>query len=460
MRLITEKNRRWWLLWPVSTAIGLVLFDGPVVGVALETIQSELGLSETSGHWVVNAYLLSFACFVAVCGKIADQIGLLKVFLFGLAVFAAASVIAGFAGNGFLLIAARAVQGIGGAILFPLSVAMTTVTFPKNQRGMALGLGAVIATVFMTAAPFIGGVLTEFLSWRWIFWVTPPIAIAIAVFTIAAWRDAERPPPAPIDWTGLLLLASGMFCVVFALMEADRWGWDTPAILLLFLSGAILLIGFVLVERHKTDPLIEVELFTKTQFAASNLVMIAGSYAKMPIIVFAALYAQQELGLDAFWAGVLIMVSAIPEPFAAPLSGYLADRIPPARLIYLGLGILFVCMLVITAAVFWNNIYILTAGLFIGGFAFPTMFLPAQVVVMEALPEQKHGMGGSISMTAQSIGGTVSIAVSSAALSGSGDYPSVFAITAGLTVLVYLFCLYGFRTPSPMPPGSGGSGKN
>ncbi|MTI44917.1 EmrB/QacA subfamily drug resistance transporter [Roseibium hamelinense] len=443
MPIITENNRRWWLLAAVSCVLGLVLLDETAVGVALPTIQKDLSLSATVGHWVVNAYLLSFACFVAVSGRLADQFGILRMFRIGLAIFATFSVLGGLAPTGSALIAARALQGVGAAVIFPLFVAMTTMTFPREQRGTALGLGGAVGTVFLASGPFVGGMLTDLVSWRLIFWVNPPIVLAIAIVSALSWRDVSRPPRTPIDWTGLVLIASGMFCLVFSLMEAEDWGWDNPFIICSLLLGAALLAGFVWVELHQKTPLIEVDLFQNRMFATSNLVMFYAQYAKMPIFVFAALYAQQVLGFSPLGAGMLIMLSAVLQPFIAPLCGSLTDRMHPSKLVYFGLLGMLVCMILLSAGVIWSSLVLFGAALLIAGIAFPFLFIPTQTVIMASLPDHKHGQGGGITMTAQMIGGTISIAVSSALFALGNDFSLVFIATGALTGVVLIVCLFG-----------------
>ena len=360
--MISEETRKWWVLGAVSCLLGLILLDETVVGVALPTIQKDFGLSTTGGHWVVNAYLLSFACLVAIGGKLADMFGILKVFLIGLAIFACSSILASVSPNGGILITARALQGIGAAICFPLFVAMTTITFPKEQRGTALGICGAVGTIFLAAGPFVGGLLTEIGSWRWIFAINPPFVLGIAVVSLLAWRDVPRPPRAAIDWLGLALLASSLFCLVFALMEADDWGWTSPTIVTLLILGLALLGAFIWAEVREDAPLIEVGLFLNKSFAASNLTMFIAQFAKMPIFVFVALYAQEALGLGPLGAGMLVMLSAILQPIVATVCGRMTDRMRPANLIYFGQVTLFVCLVWLCVTAPLKDPYSLCAG--------------------------------------------------------------------------------------------------
>ncbi len=447
-RVISEETRKWWVLGAVSCLLGLILLDETVVGVALPTIQKDFGLSTTGGHWVVNAYLLSFACLVAIGGKLADMFGILRVFLIGLAIFACSSILASVSPNGGILITARALQGIGAAICFPLFVAMTTITFPKEQRGTALGICGAVGTIFLAAGPFVGGLLTEIGSWRWIFAINPPFVLGIAVVSLLAWRDVPRPPRAAIDWLGLALLASSLFCLVFALMEADDWGWTSPTIVTLLILGLALLGAFIWAEVREDAPLIEVGLFLNKSFAASNLTMFIAQFAKMPIFVFVALYAQEALGLGPLGAGMLVMLSAILQPIVATVCGRMTDRMRPANLIYFGQVTLFVCLVWLCVTAPLKDPYIFAPGLLLAGIAFPFMFVPSQTAIMATLPEHKHGEGGGISISCQMIGGTVGLAVSSAVFLLDG-YQLVFGTAALAVGVVFLYSLYCFRERPP-----------
>jgi len=445
MPLISETTRKWWLLGAVSCLLGLILLDETVVGVALPTIQKDFGLSVTGGHWVINAYLLSFACLVAIGGKLADMFGILWVFLTGLAIFACCSILAGLSPSGSVLIAARALQGVGAAICFPLFVAITTITFPKEQRGTALGICGAVGTIFMAAGPFVGGFLTEIGSWRWIFGINPPFVLGVAVVSWLAWRDVPRPPRAVVDWLGLLLLAAALFCLVFALMEADDLGWGNPVIVSLLVLGIALLAGFVVVEIRKAEPLIEVDLFLNKRFAASNLTMFLAQFVKMPIFVFVALYAQDVVGVSPLRAGELVMLSAILQPFTAGICGRLTDRMQPANLIYFGQIAIFVSLVWLAVAEPMKELLLLAPALLLAGVAFPFLFVPSQTVIMESLPEYKHGQGGGISISCQMIGGTVGLAVSSAVFAFADGYQAVFATAALAVALVFLSTVYAFR---------------
>ncbi|MES0881267.1 MFS transporter [Roseibium sp. SCP14] len=444
MLFANETSRRWWLLGAVSCVLGLVLLDETVVGIALPTIQETFGLSDSAGHWVVNAYLLSFACLVAVGGKLADLFGMLRVFLIGLTLFALCSIACGFAPTGEILIVARALQGVGAAIIFPIFLAMITMTFPKDVRGGALATSSAVGTIFLALGPLVGGLFTDLLSWRWIFWINPFVAVAVGVIVTITWRDVDRPRGERIDWLGLVLIASGMCFAIFALMEADSWGWNSPVIWTCLIAGVALLGLFFRVESRLDVPLIEVRLFSSPVFTASNLTLFMTQYAKMPLFVFVALYAQTELKLTPLWAGVLVMLAPVLTPPASAFCGRIADRTPKRRLVTCGLTLLLVSSIWLLVTEPMKNALLFAPGLVIAGLSFPFLFTPTRAAIAEALPECKHGQGGGIAMTSQIIGGTVGLAASSAAYA-LGGYQAVFALTAFLTAAVMAHAMFAFR---------------
>ncbi|MTH95290.1 MFS transporter, partial [Roseibium sp. RKSG952] len=282
-------------------------------------------------------------------------------------------------------------------------------------------------------------------SWRWIFWINPPIVVLIATISIVTWRDVERPPRTAIDWLGLVLIAAGMFAVVFALMEAGALGWGNPVILGLFALGLALIYLFARLELAIPHPLIEVSLFKDLVVTACNLVSFLTQYSKMQLYIFAALYAQRELGFTAFEAGIIVFMAALLQPVISPVSGRFADRLPPRKLIFFGLSTMTISMLLLTTSVLLGNIYVLGGGLLIAGAAIPFLFIAPRMRVVSALPAYKHGEASSVIMAAQMIGGTVGLAVSSAVYAASGAFAPIFAVSALLGFLVLVFCLLAFR---------------
>jgi len=444
MHLISEHNRKWWLLGAISCVLGIVLLDETVVGVALPTIQKALKLSNTEAHWVVNAYLLTFAAFVAIGGRLADLFGTLRVFLTGLTIFSLCSLVCGFAPSGAILIAARAAQGLGAAIIFPLYVAMIGMTFPKELRGFGLAVGGAVGTTFLALGPLTGGLLTELVSWRWIFWINPLIAIGVGAIVAMTWRDIERPAGQRIDWIGLLLIATGMFCVVFALMEANNWGWDNPRGLGCLVAGFALLVLFCRVELSRPTPLIEVQLFGDIVFTSSNLTILMAQYSKIILFVFIALYAQTELGLGPLQAGALVMLSPILQPPAALICGRMTKKMSYKSLVLIGITGLSVCLIWLTVVASSKNLLLIACILPLSGAAFPFVMIPTRAAILAMLPEHKHGQGGGVSMTSQIAGGTIGLAISSAVFP-FGGYQVVFGVAAALFVALLGFTLLAFR---------------
>lgn len=443
--MVNEPARKWWLLVAVSCVLGLVLLDETVVGVALPTMAEDLKLTSIQSHWVVNSYLLVFACLVAAGGKLGDQYGMLPAFLAGLAVFGLCSVAAGFAGSGSVLISARALQGLGAAIVFPLYLAMITMTFPTEQRGFALGISGAIGTMFLSAGPLVGGLLTEHLSWRWIFWINPPIVIVIASVTALVWRDVPRRKSPPVDWPGLTLIASGMLGLVFGLMQSAVWGLSSPTVFLPLVAGIVLLMVFVRQELRRSAPLIEVDLFRNPAFAASSAATFMAQYAKMPIFIFAAMYAQEVLHLSPAMAGALVMLSAVPQVVLAPVCGRLVNRHSLGKLLVAGLmgtGTALAWMALTSPSA---NVWLFAPGLLIAGIAFPFQFVPARAAIMASLPPSKHGQGGGITMTSQMLGGTFGLAVSSLLFLTHEAFLAVFGAASLLLFVVAAASSLAFR---------------
>ena len=426
--------------------IGLILLDETVVSVALPSITSDLGISQLAAHWVVNAYLLVFAALAAAGGKLADMFGHRQMFLAGIVVFSGASVACGFAPSGSVLIAARALQGVGAAIIFPLSMAMITLIFPREQRGTALGIYGAIGTAFLALGPLVGGLFTDLLSWRWIFWINLPLVFAIAVVVLRDWSNPPRPGKAPrLDGIGLLFLVTGLGLFVFALMQAQDWGWSDPWTAGLLVAGVLLLVLFAIVELRVPAPLIEVDLFRDAAFCIYSMAIFAAQFTKIAVIIFGAHFLQERLHMSPLVAGLALMVAVIQAPFLAGPSGRLADRFGARPLVRAALVLSTLGLLWTAYAVRVESYMLMVPGLLVWNLGTIFLFAPPRSALVKAVPEEKHGLVGGIAMSAQLLGGTLGMAVASTVFSVAGNYSVVFVSNAVLTAALFVLSVAFIR---------------
>ncbi|MFJ3912824.1 MFS transporter [Streptomyces vinaceus] len=322
------ERHRWWVLGVMTCASSMVAIDALVVLVALPTIQRSLDASTVGLQWVINAYLLSFACTSPIGGRIGDAFGHERAFRYGTALFVLASVAAGLAQTEAWLIAARAAQGAGAAILRPASQVLIIKEFGRRERGQAMGISSSVATLLYGTAPLIGGVLTTAFSWRAIFFVNPPLgigALVLARFLLA--REPRRREH--VDWRSAPLLIGALVCLVLPLMQARYWGWDSAAVIALLATGAVLMTLLVLRERRRPDPLMHFELFENREFAVGAGVISSVRFAFVGFAVFGVVWLQDVVGMSPFEAGIAVLPLTLPTVVFAPLGGRLYDRLGP-----------------------------------------------------------------------------------------------------------------------------------
>ena len=436
---INDTNRRWWILIAVSAIPGLILLDETVVGVALPTIRQDLGMSETAAHWVISVYFLAMTAFAAAFGKIGDIVGFDKLLYIGAALFAGASLAAGFADSGAVLIAARAVEGLAAAIIFPGVIAMIAVVFPPEQRGMAIGTMASVGTIFMVGGPLIGGFLTEIISWRWIFWINVPIVAAIALVIALAWVAPQRKAETSrFDYSGLVTLITSMTLIVFAVMQGGSWGWGNPIILTCLIVGLAVLAVFIIIENRRDAPLLEVDLFRIGEFSACTLLMFVGQYTKITVVIFGALYLQQKLGMSPLTAGFALLAAVAGFPFLSAPAGRSADKHGARKPVLLGLGLATLAMAWIVVAAIWDDYLLLLPGFLLWGIGMPFCYSPALRAMANAVPQEKQGQAGGVSITGRLVGGTVSVALGSTLLVATGSFQLVFLTTTVIMAAVWL----------------------
>jgi len=437
---INDRSRKWWILTAMGTCGGLIMLDETVVGVALPTLRRDLGMSDLASHWVISAYLLVFTGAAAASGKLGDVIGFKNLVIVGAAVFGLASLASGFAESGAFLIAACAVRGLGAAVIFPARFAMLIIAFPKEQRGMAIGILGAIGTTFLALGPLVGGFLTEIFSWRWIFWINIPIASLIVAIVLAAWEDPPRKGThSSFDYAGLVTLAAGIGMLVFAIMQGSTWGWTQGIIPWLLAGGIALLSLFVLIELRRQVPLIEVRLFRSASFSACTLVFFVGQFSKMTIIVFGSLYLQDKLGMGPLIAGFALLAAVGGFPvFSAP-AGLLADRIGARRPVLGGMALATLAMFWIGLTAGGDSYVLLLPGLILWGIGLPFCYAPATRAMANAVPTEKQGQIGGIAVTARLLGGTIGVAICSTLLIMTGDFQAVFLVTGAIMLAIFLF---------------------
>ena len=319
-------------------AVAMTFIDQTIVSIAAPTIQHDLGLSSSGMQWAINAYLLTLAALFAFGGRLADTHGHRRMVVIGVIVFAGASVMCGLTPRGSAaeawLVTFRAVQGAGGAIMFPAAIAIVVVTFDLRSRGRALALFFGIAGALTAIGPIAGGYLIQW-TWRSIFWINVPVAL-IALALIAISRPPNESRPARMDYRGLALIAGGVGLSVFGFQQSALWGWGNPAIWASIAAGVVLLIVFVAVERRTESPLINVAIFSNQAFTVENIILGIAMMAFIPVFFFAAIYGQIALAEKATTASLLILYFFLGFVVCAQIGGRMLDRTGAKRPVLAG----------------------------------------------------------------------------------------------------------------------------
>src|SRR5881394_1229176 len=299
-RIFAEENRRWWTLGALCFALFMIMLDNTVVNVALPAIKSDLGISTAELEWTVAAYALTFASLLLTGGKLGDLLGRRLIFTIGLVIFTLSSLACGLSSTAPELIGARAVQGVGAALMMPATLSIISATFPARERGMAIGIWAGVSAMALAIGPLLGGIITEHISWNWIFFVNVPIgvlAVVAAIFVVPESKDTSREQR--LDLPGLATSGIGLLALVYALIEANQYGWTSARIVGLFVVAAVSLTAFVLLELHQRLPMLDLSLFRDATFAGANAVMLLTGVAMFGIFFFNSLMFQRIIGWSA-----------------------------------------------------------------------------------------------------------------------------------------------------------------
>jgi len=410
-------RRKWWVLIITCVPLFMMLLDATIVNIALPHIMDTFDTGISSAEWVINAYVLAFAVLVITGGKVGDLYGRKLMFLSGIAVFTLASLLCGLAPNINLLIGARVLQAIGGAMMMPATLSLLNVAFGESGRGMALGIWGAVAGIASALGPVIGGALVDAYSWRLIFLINIPVGILAfiaAIFIISESKDprAEK----RIDAFGILTISAALFCLTFALVEGQKYGWDSGLIVGLFIASFVSFIVFILVERKITAPLIRLQLFRNPTFSAGNTVGLILMLGLLSILFLLVLYLQIVLGFSAIKTGVILLPMPGVIMIVAPLSGRLSDKIGSRWLIFFGmllvaLGIYLMSNL--TADMGWQRLML---PLSVCGLGMGLTMAPMTAAVMASAPIGQSGEAAGVLTTMRQVGSVLGISVIGAVL--------------------------------------------
>ena len=408
---LNEGNRRWWTLAAMCFALFMIMLDNTVVNVALPSIQRDLGASLSSLEWTVNAYTLTFAVLLVTGGRLGDIFGRRRMFLFGVVVFALASATIGFAPTDGWLVASRAIQGIGAAFMMPATLSIITVTFPAEERGRAIGTWAGVSALALAIGPVVGGALTEYVTWRAIFFLNLPVAVGAVFVTLFAARESrDESSRHTIDWPGIATISVGLTALVLALIEGNSWGWGSARIVSLLVVAAVSLVTFAIVERRVPEPMVDFTLFRSNTFVGTNAVAFIVSFAMLAMFFFVALYMQNILGYSAIEAGVRFLPSTLMIVLIAPLAGRLTDRIGPRPLIVTVLSLVTVALFLQTRITVDTGYALLLPAFVLMGIGMALTMSPMSTAAMNSVAAHKAGVASGILSMSRMVGGTFGVA--------------------------------------------------
>ncbi len=427
-----------WTFVVTSVAVFMVSLDNLVVTTALPVIKADLGASLSGLEWTVNAYTLTFAVLLLTGAALGDRFGRKRMFLVGLALFTAGSAAAALAPSIEWLIAARALQGVGGAIVTPLTLTILSGVVSPKRRGMALGIWGGVSGLAVALGPVVGGAIVEGLSWQWIFWLNVPIGLVL--LPIAWSRLSEsRGPNRALDLTGLGLASAGLLGVVWGLVRGNEHGWTSLGVAGPIVAGVILLVGFVLWERRAPEPMIPLRFFRSRAFSAANAVSLLMSFGMFGAIFLLAQFFQVVQGYSPLEAGVRTLPWTAMPILVAPIAGVLSDRIGARPLLVAGMALMAGGLAWIAVVTSPTVAYMeLVPAFVMAGVGMSLYFAPVANLVLSTVRRSEEGKASGVNNTIREVGGVFGVAVLASVFSALGGYLSPQSFVDGMVAAVWV----------------------
>jgi EmrB/QacA subfamily drug resistance transporter len=425
----------------VAVAQFMVVLDATVVNVALPTIKRDVGFSEQSLSWVLNAYTLMFGGFLLLGGRLADRLGRRRLFVAGIALFSGASLVCGVSQSEGMLLVARGLQGLGGALVSPAALSILLTTFAEgSERNRALAVWGAIAGAGGALGLLLGGVIVQTLSWRWVFFINVPIGAAVLALASRVLPESrsESATRGGYDAEGAVSITIGTIALVLTLIKADSWGWTSARTIAGFAVAAVLIAGFLVIERRHRDPLMPLRIFSNRSLAASDATMLVVAAALFGVFYFCTLYLQQVLGFSALKTGIAYLPLTLTLVGASALASRLVDRFTPKPVLVAGLLVSTAGFALLTRIVGHGDYasHVLPAMVALG-VGLGMSFVPITIAATSGVEPGDSGLASGLLNTTQQVGGSLGLAILSSvstsrvtsALHGGSSLP--LALTHG-----------------------------
>jgi EmrB/QacA subfamily drug resistance transporter len=403
-------ERKWRVLIVVCIAVFMLLLDITVVNVALPNIERELHTSFTDLQWVVDAYALTLAATMLNAGSLGDLLGRKRVFLTAIALFTVASALCGAANSPLFLILARGAQGLGGAGMFAVSLALISQEFHGRERGTAFGIWGATVGLAVAIGPLVGGALTTYAGWRWIFFVNVPIGAAVVAGGLRELVESRNEDAGGFDLPGFLTLTAGLFALVIGLFRGNDWGWSSGRVVGLFAAAAVLLVAFGVVELRRAAPMFDLRLFEVPTFTGAQITAFAISSGMFAQFLFLPLYLESVLGYSAVKTGVIFLPLSLVSFVVAPIAGRLSARFPVRLFLGGGLALTGGALLLMHGLTLSSTASALMPGFVLGGIGIGMVNAPLAATSVSVVPPQRAGMASGINNTFRQIGIATGIA--------------------------------------------------
>jgi EmrB/QacA subfamily drug resistance transporter len=432
------RSRTLWTFAVTSLALVMVTLDNLVVTTALPVIRQDLHASIEGLEWTVNAYTLTFAVLLLTGAALGDRFGRRRMFAIGLGIFTLASAAAALAPSLGVLVAARAVQGVGGAIVMPLTLTILSAAVPAEKRGVALGAWGGIGGLAVALGPLVGGAVVSGLSWQWIFWINVPVGLVLIPLALRR-LDESHGPSGRLDLPGVGLVSAGLLGIVWGLVRGNGQGWTSPEIVVALAGGAVVLAGFVLWELRAASPMLPMRFFRNRTFAMTNLASLLMFFGMFGSIFLLAQFFQTVQGYSPFGSGLRILPWTAMPIFVAPIAGALSDRIGGRRIIATGLALQAIGLGWIAAVSTPTTPYAEVVGPFVlSGVGMALFFAPVANVVLSAVRPEEEGQASGANNAIRELGGVFGVAVLASVFAHYGGYGSGASFADGMTPAIWV----------------------